>query len=249
MTSCGNEVEEIKDPASGKLLKRYEYYTDDSGQKIKDGEFVEWDATGQKIAALHYANDSLDGQCVYYLDNGSVWEKNFSNGSLSGIQTLKSAEGKVLVRENYAGNKLNGKQEYLSPSGTRQRRSFFQNGQPSGTWQFYDEKGKKSFALNFRNGVCQELVGKWNVSEERATSMEFGKDGSFKLYAPYFDRYGDPVLRMDGSYQVDGMLHAIHRNGMTLDYELFSVDKDTIILISNEAESPESAITELIRKK
>jgi antitoxin component YwqK of YwqJK toxin-antitoxin module len=247
-SSCGNDVEEIKDPSTGKLLKRFEYFTDDSGQKIKDGEYIEWDAAGKKISKLHYKEDSLHGSCTYYLDNGNILENNFSMGKLSGDQFLKTRNGKVIHKEHFEHGLLDGKQEYRNSNGELQRLSFFTNGKPSGTWTYY-EKGKKYFTLNFKNGICQELIGTWNITEERATSMKFGDDGSFKLYAPYFDNFGDPVLRVDGTYQIDEQLHAVHKNGITMSYELFYVSKDTVILIDKDAESPSTAITELIRRK
>jgi len=248
LTGCGNEIEEIKDPSTGKLLKRYEYVTDDSGQKIKDGEYTEWDSSGKKIAELLYKDDSLHGQCVYYLENGNVLENHFSTGKLSGDQVLKSKKGIMLRKEHFEQGGLDGKQEYRNADGQLQRISYFSNGKPSGAWVYY-EKGKKSFVLNFKNGICQELIGTWDVTEERATSMTFGKDGSFQLHAPYFDNFGDPVLRVDGTYQIDDQLHAVHKNGVTLDYELFYVAKDTVILINNDADSPASAITELVRRR
>lgn len=247
-SACGNDVEEIKDPSTGKLLKRFEYFTDDSGQKIKDGEYVEWDAAGKKISELHYKEDSLHGPCTYYLDNGNILENNFSMGKLSGDQILKTRNGKIIRKEHFERGLLNGKQEYRNLDGQLQRISYFSNGESSGAWVYYD-KGKKHFTLHFNNGVCKELIGTWDVIGEHATSMVFGKDGSFRLYAPYFDKFGEPVLRMDGTYLIDDQLHAFHKNGMTLDYELFYVSKDTVILIDIDAESPATAITELIRRK
>lgn len=248
IASCGKEVEEIKNPSTGKLLKRYEYYTDDSGQKIKDGEYVEWDAAGKKIAELHYQADSLHGSCVFYAENGQIHTNNYNNGKRDGQQETKLPNGVILSRENFSNGVLDGKQQYFSVTGKKLRESYFKNGKPTGKWTYY-EKGKKFFALDFKNGVCQQLTGRWNITEERATSMVFGKDGSFQLYAPYFDRFGEPVLRVDGTYLIDHQLHAIHKNGMSLDYELFYASKDTLILIDADAESPASAITELVKRK
>jgi antitoxin component YwqK of YwqJK toxin-antitoxin module len=247
LTSCSNEVEEIKNPSTGKLLKRYEYYTDDSGQKIKDGEYVEWDAAGKKIAELHYQADSLHGSCVFYAENGQIHTNNYNNGRLDGQQEIKLPNGVILSRENFSNGVLDGKQQYFSVNGKKLRESYFISGKPTGKWIYYLEDSKDSFQLRFKNEVCQEFIGTWDVEGERQTSMIFGKNGSFQLWAPYYDNFGDAALRVDGEYKVDGFLHAMHKNGISLDYEIFHVSKDTIILLNAPGEKV--AITELIRKQ
>ena len=247
LTSCGNNVEEIKNPSTGKLLKRYEYYTDDSGQKIKDGEYVEWDAAGKKIAELHYQGDSLNGSCVFYADNGQIHTNNYKNGKLDGEQETKLTDGVVLSREIYTNGILDGKQQYFNSTGKKLRESYYKNGKPSGKWIYYLEDSRYTFELTFKNEVCQEFIGTWDVEEERQTSMIFGKNGSFQLWAPYYDNFGDAALRVDGEFKVDNFLHAIHKNGISLDYEIFHVAKDTIILLNAPGESV--AITQLIRRR
>lgn len=247
LNSCGNDVEEIKNPSTGKLLKRYEYYTDDSGQKIKDGEYIEWDAAGEKIAELHYQDDSLHGTCEYYYEDGSIGSYTYNLGKLDGEQSLKASDGNLLSKENYKDGKLDGQQLYYSDKGKLIQKAFYKKGRPIGKWDFFVPELKEHFSLTFKNEVCQEFIGTWNVSEERETSMIFGKNGSFQLWAPYFDHYGEAVLRVDGKFSVDKSLHAIHKNGITLDYEIFYVSPDRIILLSPSSESP--ALTELIRVK
>jgi hypothetical protein len=66
--------------------------------------------------------------------------------------------------------------------------------------------------------------------------MVFGKDGEFQLWAPYFDHFGDPELRMDGIFQVDKQLNCFHKNGMAISYSIASVSKNKIVLFDPENE-------------
>lgn len=219
LSSCGNEVEEIKNPTTGKLLKRYEYYTDDSGQKIKDGTYVEWNAVGNKIAELHYQDDSLNGPCTYYNEDGSVFKENYKNGVLDGQQT------------------------YYYSSGKKQTTGSYSSGKQTSSWKYYDDKGKLAFTLNFKNGICQELVGTWQLEEARQTTFTFFKDGTFEFKAPTFKNFGEPVLQGKGPVYISNILQLLdEKRGTTWEYEIFAVEKNRLILINPNADVEEAIL-------
>ena len=244
LTSCGNDVEEIKNPSTGKLLKRYEYYTDDSGQKVKDGEYIEWDAAGNKIAELHYQDDSLHGACVYYNEDGSIGSYNYNLGKLDGEQSLKAKNGSWVFQENYSNGKLDGIQTYYHLSGKKQCYGFFSNGIQSGKWNFFDDKGKPSFTLNFNKGVCNELTGTWVSEDDGVTTFIFGKDGSFVLKAPLFRYSKKATVQGKGIYSQTRMLVLTDtEHGNEWEYELFDIENDRLILLNPNAEVEEAILS------
>lgn len=244
LNSCGNDVEEIKNPSTGKLLKRYEYYTDDSGQKIKDGEYIEWDATGEKIAELHYKDDSLHGTCIYHNEDGSVGSYNYNLGKLDGEQSLKAKNGNWLFQENYNNGKLDGAQTYYHLSGKKQCSGSFSNGIQSGKWSYFDDKGKPSFTLYFNKGVCKQLTGTWVSEDDGVTTFIFGKDGSFVLKAPLFRYSKNATVQGKGIYSLTRMLLLTDaEHGNEWEYELFDIENDRLILINPNAEIEESILS------
>lgn len=244
LTSCGNEVEEIKNTSTGKLLKRYEYYTDDSGQKIKDGEYVEWDAAGKKIAELHYQDDSLHGTCVYYKENGSIGSYNYNLGKLDGEQSLKAKNGSWVFQKNYSNGKIDGTQTYYHLSGKKQCSGSFSNGIQSGKWNYFDDKGKSNFALNFNNGVCDKLTGTWISEDDDQTMFIFGEDGSFVLKAPLFRYSKKAVVQGKGIYSLTRMLVLTDtEHGNEWEYELFDIENDRLILLNPNAEVDEAILS------
>lgn len=245
LNSCGNDIEEIKNPSTGKLLKRYEYYTDDSGQKVKDGEYIEWDAAGKKIAELHYQDDSLHGVCTYYNEDGSVGHFNYNNGKPNGELSLKAGNGNWIFQKRYKNGELDGAQAYYHATGKKQCVGNYASGKPVGSWRYFDDKGEPTFTLSFQNGVCQDLIGTWELEDARMTTFLFRKDGSFTFSAPHFKHFGDPVVQGEGSFTVSRMLQLIdEQHGIReWEYEVFDVEKDRIILINPNADVEESILS------
>lgn len=247
LTSCGNKVEEIKDPATGKILKRFEYYEDDNGQQVKDGEYKEWDASGKLIAEYEYKDDSLTGQCTTTKPDGTIYINNFSAGKMEGLQTIRNASGNMIVKGNYKNDVRDGQQLLYTPEGKLWQTQIFNSGTPSGRWTI--QNSDHYFTIHFKNGVCQELIGTWDNPNERATYMIFGKEGDFKFYYPHFARFGEATLQMDGSFLVDSELHLIHKNGITMKYELYDVQENKMVFKNFNEELNSEELTQLVRRK
>ena len=244
ISSCGNDIQEVKDPVTGKLLTRYEYYKDDSGQIVKNGDYTEWSPEGDKVAELHYKEDSLHGSCIYYMENGEMMLNVYANGKLDGEQIRKTKAGKLIYRENYENGLLNGSQEYYNNNGSMVRSGSYAKGRQAGQWQYNDDKGNKTFALDFKNGVCQQLVGKWSVEGDSATTFTFKTDGTFLFMAPYFTRSIKSAVQGEGSVEIDSFLVLRDAERVRVwEYELFSVEPDELILINHNAQVQESILT------
>lgn len=247
LVSCGKDIEEIKNPSTGKLLKRFEYYTDDSGQKLKDGEYFEWDAAGNKIAELNYQADSLNGSCIFYNKDGTTDNYNYLIGKVHGEQTKKSKNGNWVFKENFSNGILDGLQTYYHLTGKIQCTGSYTLGKQTGTWKYFDDDGKSAFNLTFKNGVCQELIGTW-IKENGVTTFTFQKNGTFILKAPYFRYSREAVIQGEGPFSVSRMLKlSDETRGDIWEYEVFEVEKNRLILINPNAEAAE-AILDLRRK-
>ncbi len=243
LTSCRNDVEEIKNPSTGKLMKRYEYYSDDSGQKIKDGEYVEWDYLGNKMSKLQYKDDSLNGPAIFYNEDGSIANYNYLKGKLDGEQTLKSKQGDWIYKENYTNGIPNGTHAYYHSNGKLMCSGNFALGVQVGKWKYLDDMGNPSFNLTFKNGVCQELIGTWELKERAFTTFAFREDGTYTLKAPYFKYSQNSVVQGEGQFTVTRTLQLSdeNRNGIW-DYEVFEVEKDRLILINYNTEAEEAIL-------
>lgn len=232
LNSCGNEVEEIKNPSTGKLLKRFEYFTDDSGQKIKDGEYIEWDNNGKKIAELHYAKDSLDGKCTYFPEDGTIEELTFSNGKLNGIQIYRNAIGTIVRKVNVANGLCEGEQTYFYDNGKLKCKGSCHDGKNVKVWNYYDKTGKQIFQLNFKNDICLELTGTW-LLDDGLTTFEFRRNGTFIFKEPLFKHSLHAIEKASGDYSVSNQLHMIDiEGGKMWGFEIVNIEKDKLILIN-----------------
>jgi antitoxin component YwqK of YwqJK toxin-antitoxin module len=232
--SCGNTVEEIKNPETGKLLKRYEYYTDDRGQKIKDGAYTEWDNSGRLISELNYVDDSLNGSCIYYSDNGGKYMNNYDKGLLNGTQSFYQKNGKLLVQDNYKMGVKHGIQKFFSNNGKLLLEYNYSNGIPAGKWKYYSLFMDEEFDVKLNNGVCKELIGKWIIEGKRESWFIFDKSGNFEYWYPNYEHFGKAEKQLFGKVDFGKTIKLIHRNGLTLEFALSYLKEDNLIFTDFE---------------
>jgi antitoxin component YwqK of YwqJK toxin-antitoxin module len=231
LSSCGNNVEEIKNEVTGKLTKRYEYYLDDSGQKIMDGEYTEWDDAGLISTNGKYEKDLRVGSWILNKANGDVYKMNYTNGLLQGKVNLFSAYGTVLDEANYKDGVLHGKQKYYSAAGNLERETYYTQGKQNGIATYFDEKQKVKFKLKFVSNICQEFIGEWKILGEESSSMVFGADGNFHYMMPYF-RFGEAKKQYPGTFEVTDSLVTFNQNhAKLLIYSIVSFDKSQMVFM------------------
>src|SRR5690554_1130348 len=255
---CTTKVEEIKNPTNGKLLLRYEYKLDKDNQKIKHGNSIEWNKRGTKIKESNYDDGKLDGLYMVWNKDGILKKKvNYKDGKLHGKGTEWKDDGTLSKELNFAQGEIDGENKvYLNDSTVRI--SNFQSkktngphrvekidgtiitegqhkaGNPTGTWNYYDNKGELKFKLHFKDGVCQELIGKWRLKQDPGITYNFLDDGTYGLTKMAF---GKAIPIRSGELQFSnkvrfkkGEILVFVDYGAISEYEIESINKNQIEL-------------------
>lgn len=234
LSSCGNDVEEITDPITGTVLTRYEYYSDDNGQKVKDGEFIEWKKDGSIQRKENYKDGKLDGENIYYHSKDSIFFNYYKAGEKNGLCRLENQKGIVLSTYSYENDFLNGASTYNYPSGKPYLKAKYDIELPTGTWKYFNQAGKQTGTLTFNDYfIPNELVGKWGIVGQNLTFFEFKEDGYVGYWAPWNSYSNKPFEQMSGDFLIGTHLILQFGNssyGKRLDFDIISVDKKKIVL-------------------
>lgn len=235
INSCGNEVEEIKDPITGKVLKKYEYYKDDNGQIVKDGESLEWDGNGTLLLKQNFEDGKLNGESIVYHTQDSIYFNNYVDDKKEGECRLENAKGVVLSKYNYKNDILTGEQLYNYASGKLMLKAHFDDHLPVRTWNYFSENGKPAGIITFKDGICQELIGKWKIKGEKEHYFEFFKDGTYSESFPLF-RYSQNATEFTrGSVFVGNRIRLISNGGLILDeFLVINIQKNTLEVLTEE---------------
>lgn len=229
LTSCGNSVEEIKDPLTGKLTKRYEYYKDGSGQVVYDGEYTEWYKNGNIRLHQNYKNGKRSGESIFYQSKDSIYFNNFDNDQRNSVCRLENAAGVVLGTYIYKNDKLSGITTYCFPNGEKYLEATYMLGFPSGEWKYFDEKGKNVGKLTASGGLPNELLGRWNLEGSRLTSFEFRKDGTMSLFEPFNKYATEPFESMIGKFEFGRQL-TFYLGRDEIPFDIVSVQPKIVVL-------------------
>lgn len=236
LTSCSNETEEITNPETGQLELRYEYYLDDDGQKVKDGELVEWYLDGSKRLVQNYEDGVLQGQSIFYKNKDTIAYNNYVDGERHGECLMKNSQGITFSVINYKDGILDGKQEYFYHSGKRKCIGYFHSGSPHGEWSYYDEKGNDIGTFNNNGGFPSELTGTWTIDDKDNRFYIFDKNGAFSFYAPLFKYSVEPSEIITGMVYVGQKIQLLYNNGREYEsFEIISLKEDEIILRNLES--------------
>jgi hypothetical protein len=234
LSSCGNDVEEITDPSTGTVLTRYEYYSDENGQKVKDGEFIEWKKDGSIGRKENYKDGKLDGENLLYQSKDSIFFNYYKAGEKNGVCRLENQNGIVLSTYSYKDDFLTGATTYNYPSGKPYIKAQYDTGLPTGTWKYFNQVGKQTGTLTMNdNFIPNELVGKWWIVGEHLTFFEFKEDGYVGYWAPWNNYSNEPFEQMSGDFSVGRHLRLQFGNsshGKLLGYDIMSIDKKEIVL-------------------
>lgn len=235
LQSCGNEVEEIKDPITGKVLKKYEYYKDDNGQIVKDGESLEWDAKGTLLLKENYEDGKLNGESIVYHAPDSIYFNNYVNNLKEGECRLENSKGIILSKYNYKNDILTGEQIYNYASGKLMLKAHFDGPIPVKTWKYFSENGKPAGTITFKDGICQELIGKWKIKGEKEHYFEFYKDGTYSESFPLF-RYSQNATEFTrGSVFVGNRIRLVSNGGLILnEFLVKNIQKNQLDLLTEE---------------
>lgn len=237
LLGCGNEVEEITNPTTGTVLKRYEYYFDENGQKVKDGTYTEWNQDGTMKWTCIYKDGKQHGEEKVYLKSDSIIHNNFKDGERDGISQIIYKD--VIIRKlNYSKGLLEGKQLYYYPNGKLKTEGYTKNNLTTNVWKHYDSNGKLVATFNYNDfHIPKELIGKWVQQTNNGTQVyyEFDETGSAKFYGPMFRYQKNATLLMSGLLLIGAKFH-VTDGGKEIIMDIVSLEKDKLVLENQAGE-------------
>tara|TARA_B100001248_G_scaffold239965_1_gene205602 strand:- start:432 stop:1361 length:930 start_codon:yes stop_codon:yes gene_type:complete len=220
MLAC-SKTREVKNPLTGKLIEKYEYYEDDNGSFIKDGEYKSWfpneqikisgtykdnkkegvwkywDENGNLLIEVDYENDLKDGKYKEYYATGNIkQEAIYSKDTLNGIEKTYFPNGAVKYEINFVNGVKNGVAFEYDSLGNKRVQKEYLNGSKTGKWILWDSNSVKIREIDFENDVPKFLIGLWKDPEKRKLTYEFKKDGIVVKKFPIFEialGYNDPI--------------------------------------------------------
>lgn len=250
--SCGNAIEEITDPSTGTVLKRFEYYIDDNGQKIKDGSYTEWYINGNLKSKKNYVDGLLEGPSSFYNIGGdTISHFQFKEDKMNGLSRVETKDGQLIKTVNYEYGDLNGEVVYYYSNGQVNVKGEYLVSIPEGKWEYFDEKGKKIGELNVELGVAQELIGKWDIEGMRLTSFEFNEDGEVSLWQPYNSYFREPYESKKGICVPGEVLVFVFGTGPFGEnwaFDIKSIKEDQIILTTGDKDKKEWILNKVNKK-
>lgn len=228
ISACSPDIEEIKDPNTGTVLMRYEYYTDDNGQKVKNGQYTKWNPDGSLSRQCIYADGKKEGEEIVYVTQDSIVYNNYVNDSLDGTCRIE-CNGTLRRKLTYKNGSLDGRQQYFYPDGTLRTQGLIKNGFNSGPWKCYTENGKLCATFTFADVPCYitELEGRWNRQTDfgKETYYIFDNLGTAAYYAPLFkyDKKAAPFAQYEGFVFLNEQLVISTGQGV-VEYDVISFD-------------------------
>lgn len=239
LLSCSNEVEEIKDPATGLLIEKYEYYLDDNGQKVKDGTNSKWDKKGVLQSVVNYKDGKKDGESISYKPGNLIFVYNYKDDKLDGESILKDEKNTILARYNYLNGLRDGKFQYMHFDSEEKLECEGQYllDEQVGIWKYYDLKGKLLAQFEFKNGIPFELVGKWILNDDPNTYYVFKEDGTYSLWE-FYNQYSRVISESaKGKYKLENgfILEMIIDRGLEdVYFNIQSFDKKQLVININD---------------
>ncbi len=151
-------------------------------------------AKGKILSKQLYVNDKIEGNAfVYYEDGNLKTEENYKNNLKDGKEYRFSTDGRLVsiylyrkggVVERTRLNRYNDNskkeglwQEFYSGY-ILKKEEYFKNGLLDGYYKEYDEQGKLTLTLLYRNGILQEQIKEEEI--ESLEQKEYYSDGTIK---------------------------------------------------------------------
>ncbi len=136
---------------NGKPLAKGKYI----GKK-RDSTWIFYsDIDGKKVSEKNYKNGILHGKSIIYFPDKGIPSQiiEYRNGLKNGKSERFYTDGKPFSLETYVNDTLNGPFKIWSPEGKLEMEGYYKNGNQSGLWITYDEKGNVIKKEKYNNGV------------------------------------------------------------------------------------------------
>lgn len=124
-----------------------------SAPQVKTGLWTYYDQHGNIRSEIHYKNNKKHGSAVYYYKDGSVIKETaFVNGLENGLRKEFFANGNPKFWGNVVDGNFDGEIKIYYPNGKLMQHGTYANAVKDGTWTHYDEKGRKTKIVEYKNG-------------------------------------------------------------------------------------------------
>ena len=231
--SCKNDVEKITDPLTGTVLKQYDYYLDDNGQKVKDGTSSEWNSNGTIRLTENFKDGKREGESIFYESKDSIRVNRFKDDKLDGECILKNSKDVVLSVYNYSNGQKHGTMQYNTVSGEKHIVGEYKNDLQIGSWLYFDKNGKQVAKINFKDGVPTDVIGKWLIDEDPNAYFLFKDDGTYSLWEKYNKYALKPTETNGGQYSIGNgfiMEVILDMRKVAVNYDIEFFDGNKLIL-------------------
>jgi len=121
--------------------------------QLKQGPWVFYSPQNKPLFKINYVNDSLDGLAVRYYANGIIMEKTrWSGNKMDGLQEVFNENGDKISEYNYNNGQLNGKYTVYNPNGSIAIIGYYRENLKDGNWIYFNENGDEDYTLNYSAG-------------------------------------------------------------------------------------------------
>lgn len=210
--------------------------------RLKQGEWIYYDANGQVRLKEQYNSDQLHGASVTFSKNGKRLEQgNYVNGERDGVWKTWDELGTLLSEINYQNGVFHGMCKINYANGRPQTLGLYENGKENGFWKSFMEDGTVQTTRQFERGELIKEIHEngpvlltfndgrpkeeFEVIDQRKTGpfREWHDTGEWVIEASIDPETGDTIrkrilegeaLKREGEY-VDGKL-----DGEVYNYDL-----------------------------
>jgi len=144
-----------------KLRDKYEFLIEEILiNKKKEGIWIYYDESGNKMVEGNYKNNKQEGLWIYYYNNGNkMSEENWKYGKIEGFWISWYDNGQIDSEENYKNGKQNGlliqwhRNEKPMQQATKKLEVNLKNGKREGLCISWYEDGQKKPEENYKDGI------------------------------------------------------------------------------------------------
>lgn len=224
-------------PGLKKFTEKWCQTTDDHGEVIRHGPYVEVYESGSRKEAGQYSNgrrtgswtrwypggkvDSVvgykDGKPQSFLawhDNGQRWEEGyFEQGSKQGVWIRWHANGQKEFEGSYEHGALDRGYTLWHDNGQKEEQGEYKQGVRSGLWTKWHRNGQKRSEILFHEGKPHEWYKAWHENgrqSEQALFHEGKPEGTYTIWHDNGEKEEEGTYR-DGT--LEGQVTAWDRNG------------------------------------
>ena len=144
---------------NGKVFKNFTYKKNNDGTSVRDGEYTEYDGSGNETVIGLYKDDMKVGKWFHYYEDGSYrLEATYKDNHLHGEVLGWHPNGNKWYSKLYDKGKEDGKWTYYFDNGKIQMIETFRNGKKNGRWSEWYIDGNERTQGNMKNN---KMIGEW----------------------------------------------------------------------------------------